>query len=269
MNTLPALKPTETRLVPAPVDAPPDIGGLMQLAIEKNLNVESMERLLAMRRELRAEHAKTLYDEALAAFQAACPIISKTKAGPSGAYKFAPLETIVAETKELIRQYGFSYRITSEISEGWVQALCTLTHSGGHSETTQFKVPVDSRNKMMSDPQRYAGSLTFATRYAFRNALGILTGDEDRDGTNTLPKPPGPSSLGRGNAIDARLKKRLVDLLRSVHGIAQGYALDERAKDAMSQWLWDEGCMEIEMTLEDLTGDKLAKALAKVEAKLS
>ena len=43
-----------------------------------------------------------------------------------------------------------------------------------------FKVPIDKEG-YMNAPQKFASALTFAKRYAFCNAFGILTGDEDDD----------------------------------------------------------------------------------------
>ena len=45
-----------------------DAEALIAKAIEKNVPVETMERLLVMRRELRAERAKEAFDKAMSAF---------------------------------------------------------------------------------------------------------------------------------------------------------------------------------------------------------
>jgi len=52
---------------------------LLAQGIEKGISVEAMERLLAMRRELKAEWAKEQYDSAMAGFQSECPVIEKLK----------------------------------------------------------------------------------------------------------------------------------------------------------------------------------------------
>ena len=57
-----------------------DIESLIAKAIDKNVSVETMERLLIMRRELKAEWAQTEFDKAMAAFQSECPIIKKLRA---------------------------------------------------------------------------------------------------------------------------------------------------------------------------------------------
>ena len=56
-----------------------DAEALIAKAIDKKVPVETMERLLMMRRELKAEWAKAEFDKALAAFQAECPIIKKNE----------------------------------------------------------------------------------------------------------------------------------------------------------------------------------------------
>lgn len=194
---------------------------LLRFAVERGANVETIERLMAVRRELNAEKAKAEFDTAMAAFQSECPIIKKKKSGAKDAYKYAPLDDIVVQVRDLIRKHGFSFQIDSDIEPGWVKAICQVTHCGGHSKSSVMKVPIDSRNPMMNDPQRYAGSLTFAKRYSFCNAFGILTGDEDTDGVGTRPKPAGPASA------TPRTRQWMLDQLKDIHRPMLAYAIDK------------------------------------------
>jgi len=52
---------------------------LIKLAIEKGSSIETMERLLDMRKRLRDEQAEIEFREAMSYFQAHCPIIEKKK----------------------------------------------------------------------------------------------------------------------------------------------------------------------------------------------
>lgn len=184
---------------------------LIGQAIDKGVPVETMERLLAMRKELKAEYAKEEYDKAMAQFQAECPIIKKTKAGGKTnngevAYKYAPLESIVEQTKEAISRNGFSYMVRSETKETGVKAIVIVKHKAGHSEPTDVEVPLGAKTGVMSAPQVTASALTFAKRYAFCNAFGILTGDEDND-AQTLNSPvytenkPRPQNLPKSEGV--------------------------------------------------------------------
>src|SRR5512147_98529 len=95
------------------ITAPADnhVEALIAKAIDKNVPVETMERLLAMRRELKAEWAKSQFDRAMAAFQAECPVIEKTSKVSFGTtnYSYAALDEIVKQVKALLAQNGFSY----------------------------------------------------------------------------------------------------------------------------------------------------------------
>lgn len=161
---------------------------LIAAGIEKGLSVEMMERLLAMRKELRTEIAMAAYDDALAAFQSECPIIEKTKPvifNGKVQYNYAPFEGIIEKTHELLGKHGLSYSFKTEIVPDGLKATCILKHRGGYSQTGEFVAEMKGTN-MMSGAQIMASKQTFAKRYAFCNVTGIVSGDEDNDGEKTL-----------------------------------------------------------------------------------
>ena len=141
-----------------------------------------------MRRELQEEWAKRRFVEAMSAFQAECPVIEKSKkvdftskrTGSRTNYSYAPLDAIVKQVKEKIAIYGFSYTIETENTETRIVSVVKVRHVDGHSETTRFEVPID-KDAFMNSQQQYGSASTFSKRYAFCNAFGILTGDEDND----------------------------------------------------------------------------------------
>lgn len=163
---------------------------LISQAIDKNVPIETMEKLLNMRRELKAEWAKEQFDKAMAEFQGECPVIKKNKSvankdGRSVRYSYAPLDEIVSQAGKLISQHGLSYTITAEVKEGkTVKAIVKVTHTAGHNQDSSFEIPIDVGG-FMTEPQKFASALTYAKRYAFCNAFGILTGDEDDDAQDT------------------------------------------------------------------------------------
>ena len=161
---------------------------LLLKAIEKGLPVETMEKLLVMRRELRAEAAKDDYFIALSKFQKICPVIIKgrdvyDKDGKLR-YRFAPLDVIIDQVKDALEICGFSYIIKTQQTETTVKAICEAHHISGHSESTDFTVPIDPK-AYMNAAQKVASALTYSKRYAFCDAFGILTGDEDIDGNGS------------------------------------------------------------------------------------
>lgn len=174
-----------------------DPQALITSAIEKNASVETMERLLAMRQKLHAEYAEKELRNSMSLFQAEIPIIEKKKIvmnkdGKSIRYKYAPMDDIIKTAQPFIAKHGLCYDIDTEITldpEG-VKVVVLVYHILGHSKKSSFWVPLD-KEAYMTDQQKWAAVQTFAKRYAFCNAFGILTGDEDNDG-NTPPVLPDP-----------------------------------------------------------------------------
>jgi len=210
---------------------------IIRYAIDKGgLDVNTMERLLAMRRELKSEDAKRQFDEALADFQSECPAIDKRKRvmnkdGKSIRYSYAPLDDIVEQVKPLLKKFGFSYSIDidTQAQVGWVIAKCQITHSAGHSKDSSFKCPID-KDGYMNEPQKYASALTFAKRYSFCNAFGILTADEDTDARTEKEKAKAPSKLKTGNPALEPFARKLWEILTPVRGLKKDW-------NEANQWL--------------------------------
>ena len=171
----------------SPLSSAVSAESLIQQGISSGMSVDTLERLLAMRRELRAEAAKEAFDAAMADLQDEMPIINKTsKVFEKGSttkvrYQFAPIDSIVQQTKEYIAKHGFSYKTDTDTSVSKEMTVTvTVKHRAGHTEKSSMTVPIDSEG-YMSAPQKVAAATTFAKRYAFCNAFGIITGDADTD----------------------------------------------------------------------------------------
>ena len=169
-----------------------DVDMLMVEAVRSG-NIEVMERVMAIRRELKAEAAKEAFFDAFAEFQAECPIIKKTKwvksSGGANLYAYAPLEQIIKQAGPFISKHGFSYTIKPSIEAGndahplgRIVANCRVQHSAGHAEESTFMIDVREATNFTNSAQQAGVALTYAKRYALCAAFGIVTAEEDTDG---------------------------------------------------------------------------------------
>jgi len=177
-----------------PVDN--SVEGFISAAIAQQLPIETIKEFLAMRKELRNDQAREAFTIAMANFQKDCPVIAKTKVvtGKDGKprYSFAPIDSIILQVKGVLGENKLSYKFREERGEGDMTVFCVVTHAMGHSEETSFTVDIGTES-FMTDTQKYGARNTFAKRYAFTNALGIVTGDEDTDAREITQKlPPAP-----------------------------------------------------------------------------
>ena len=168
---------------------------LIAQAVDKGVPIETMERLLSMREKIKAEQAREAYFTALSEFLSECPIIEKkrkvrSKDGTTR-YSYATLDDIVEQVKPFLANYGISYTIKTKVEKDSIEAITETHHVQGHTESSSFTVPI-AAEAYMNEAQKSGSALTYAKRYSFCNALGILTGDEDDDA----------SSLGGGVTVE-------------------------------------------------------------------
>lgn len=175
----------------APVGAGTDFAPLLRLAVEKDLDVDKLARLVEMQERAMERDARAQFFEAQSEFQKVCPPIRKVAAArtsPEGGkvlYTFAPLDEIARTINPILAKFGLSYSWDSTVAEddkgATLSCICTVRHKAGHFITATFKCPVAGTN-MMSGAQKAASALTYARRQSLVQALGLTTTDEDDDG---------------------------------------------------------------------------------------
>lgn len=160
---------------------------LVQLAIEKGVDVEVIERLVALQERVMERNAEAAMAQALAAFQAECPPIPRVRTAEvkkNGVkqyeYTFAPLEKIVEVIRPYLTKNGLSFTHDSAILQGAVEITCTLQHIEGAKRTSTFTGPVD--NSGGKNPLQAVGSArSYGRRYTLVDVLGLTTDDEQDD----------------------------------------------------------------------------------------
>lgn len=215
---------TTKELTPIQENKPMEAEALIAQAITKKVPVETMEKLLAMRKELKEEWAKEQYDRAMSTLQSDLPVIEKkVRAGSASFnYNYAPLEYIVEKTKKIISTNGFSYYFDTEEADNFMTIFCHVTHSAGFTKTSKFKLPID-KGARMNMTQQYGSSLTYGKRYCFCNAFGIVVGGEDNDANSQTIKSTPEQRLDYGKqktifAILASSGKTKIELDKYILG---------------------------------------------------
>lgn len=176
---------------------------LLELAINKDADIEKLERLMAMQTQWDERNAKRDFLAAMARFQSRCPDIKKLKQGHN--YKYAPLSDIVAQVRDLIAECGMCYRFEQDHEKG-IRVTCVVSHESGHSESnTMVAAPDTSGSK--NAIQAIGSTVQYLMRYTFVGAFGITTADEDMDGR--LPEKT-EVAIDRGEVI-----KKIQELIKS------------------------------------------------------
>lgn len=167
-----------------------EIGGILRLAVEKNVSIDTIERLVALMERSEARNAAMAFNVALASFKSECPPIRKTSratitsgSGGQYSYNYAELDEIDRTTRPLLTKFGLSYSWDMNMEDTKLSCVCTLRHVEGHAQTAQFITPTTALSKM-SDQQKVASALTYAKRQSLIQVLGLTTTDPDNDGAD-------------------------------------------------------------------------------------
>lgn len=204
-------------------------------AMNPNVDIDKMERLLQMQERIMERNARAAYASAFSLMQPELPEIPEHGKG-HGNITYALWEDINDLIKPVISKFGFGISFQTGRDGPNITVTAVLTHREGHSEQTTMILPVDTSGSKNA-VQAVGSSTSYGKRYTASALLNLTSRGEDDDGKasgiSEKVAPPSKSS--------ASLKKR-----------------DENGKDS-----WDRLISELRADFIDC---KSSVALSKLRA---
>jgi hypothetical protein len=196
-----------------------DPQALMQSAIDQGADIEKLERLIALAKDVRAEQARAAWYEAMAEFQKEAPKILKSKKANLGSfsYSYAPLDEILGNVQPVMGPLGLSisFRLT-EANAQQVTYIARIVHALGHHEDSgPVSMPIVqggnvTEGKGANPAQRVGIAHSYAKRYAALAILGIAP-EDDGDGASHGGQAPSsvrqPQRASASNGDDVQVPK--------------------------------------------------------------
>lgn len=178
-----------TKVEDSPLAAP-DANAIVSMieraALDPRVDMDKMERLLAMQERIFDRNARMAYAAALATMQPKMPVITerggiKNSAGAVQS-RYALWEDINDAIKPILAEHGFalSFR-TGTTTEGKITVTGILSHREGHQEETTISLPHDSSGSKNA-VQAVGSSTSYGKRYTATALLNITSRGEDDDG---------------------------------------------------------------------------------------
>lgn len=184
----------EVALVPAEQAHPVEM--FERLAKDPGVDVEKLERLIAMQERIMRHNAKSAFDGAFSRMQSELPeidergkILNKDRETVRSTY--AKLEDIHAAIKPVLKLHGFAIRHRTEWPEGKpgiIRIVGILSHEQGHSEESCFEAPAD-KSDYRTDIQSMGSTVSYGRRYTTLDLLNITTRGLDNDGQKKQAEP--------------------------------------------------------------------------------
>lgn len=196
MNMLAAFRKPKGETLPAISQPVSEAAALMEVITKASrdptVDVEKLERLMAMYERVTAAAAKAAFDAALSEMQPKLPAVDKRgtitindkndKNKVIQSTPYALFEDINKAVTPIMAEHGFamSFR-TSTAPDGKLIVTAILSHRAGHREETSLPLMHDSTGSKNS-VQAVGSSVSYGKRYTMCALLNINTQGEDTDG---------------------------------------------------------------------------------------
>lgn len=160
---------------------------LLSQAIDKGLDVDALEKLMALQERWEAGQARKAFFDAFTKFQSEAPDLRKTKTVSFGKdngkteYKYAPLADITRQISKILKENDLSYRWEINDDKETIKVTCLVSHVDGHTERTTMTASPDTSGAKNAIQAR-GSAIEYLKRYTLIGALGLSTADSDVDG---------------------------------------------------------------------------------------
>jgi hypothetical protein len=157
-------------------------------ALNPDIDVEKMERLLAMQERILTHGAKMAFNDAMRAAQSEMPKIKRNRENKETHSKYADLEAVTDQAVPIYTKHGFSvsYGTADCPITGHYRVTALCAHSGGYERQYQADVPIDNtgpkgtQNKTMT--HGFGSTMSYGRRYLICLIFNITLTNEDKDG---------------------------------------------------------------------------------------
>ena len=262
----PSRKPQKLPALPAPPQPTTLMQAIIQASADPSVDPGKIGALVQLHAQLQAREWERLFNEAMADCQAALEPVRKNQTNPDTKSRYADLSRLAESALPIIHRHGFAIsfgELVKEAKEGHLGVAVRISHRGGHTERSEFHVPVDlcgfkgTPNK--SAIHGWGSSLTYARRYSLLCAFNIIVAGDD-DG-QAAGKATSSAQLKRDGAWQGFLAK--INAAQSLDELA---AVWHTERFAIKAWpaAWREQAIEAKETRKAELGDTLRQLQASV-----
>jgi hypothetical protein len=168
---------------------------ILQSAIEKGTDPEKLGKLMDLVERFEANQAAARFAEAMAQFQADCPLVPKLrtvkKRDGGEMYHYANYEDVYSVARPHLKSAGIAVSFSTPAGENGLWRMVCHVSVGSRTVDYQFSGPemtaadltayAKSKPGGMNVEQARGEQLSYRKRYCLCAALGIVVSDEDND----------------------------------------------------------------------------------------
>lgn len=169
----------------------------------QEIPVDTVERLFAIDRELRADHARQAFAAAMNRLQGRMTPVHKAARNPQTGSMYAKAESVEKMLNPLLSDEGFSVSCSTvePVITDCLRYCMTVRHLAGHEERHYLDAPIDDKGIKGSPTKTklhgMGSTMTYCRRYLLTQVFGVQL-SEDADGN----PPPDAETVSEKQVAD-------------------------------------------------------------------
>lgn len=164
-------------------------------ALNPKINIEKMERLMAMHRQIAADRAEAAFNNAMAAAQAEMVPVAADADNPQTHSRYASYAQLDRALRPIYTKHGFalSFDEADSPKPDHVRVLCYVTGSG-HTRIYHRDICADGKGAkggdVMTKTHASGAAQSYGMRYLLKAIFNVAVGEEDDDGNGSGGQDP-------------------------------------------------------------------------------
>lgn len=163
---------------------------IARAAHDPNIDIDKMERLMAMKERMDAKTAEQSFNDAMNAAQAEVRAIGWDKQNGQTHSAYVTYAKMDAFVRPIYIRHGFalSFDTGDSVNPQEVRFLCYASHKDGHTRTYKVDMPADGKgakgNDVMTRTHAFGSATSYGRRYLLKMIFNIVEAAEDDDGVS-------------------------------------------------------------------------------------
>lgn len=174
-----------------PVEAPQEatmLNIIERAARDPSVDIDKLDRLLAMQERVQAKSAQVEFDNALRAAQEEMKAIRTDLDNPQTRSKYASYPQLDKAIRPIYVRHGFAVTFNTGDAPrpDDLRVLATLSHRSGHRQDYKIDMPADGKGAkggdVMTRTHATGAAASYGQRYLYKLMFNLAVGDVDDDG---------------------------------------------------------------------------------------
>ena len=159
-----------------------------RMVMNPNIDVDKLERLLAVKRQIDESEAEAAYNSAMAAAQSEMGRVSADAVNPQTRSRYASYGHLDRQLRPIYTRNGFalSFDTADSPHPEHVRVACHVSHRGGHSRDHHCDMPADGKGAkggdVMTKTHAAGSAMSYGMRYLLKLIFNVAIGEDDDDG---------------------------------------------------------------------------------------